>query len=77
MPVFTKNALEVDIYLHLCAVKEHTSCHGPFIRFSRSRASPVAGRCIITAELASFWPSGALGNSFEGQDETDEERKRY
>ena len=32
--VFTRNALEVDIYQHLCAVKKHTSCCCPFIRFS-------------------------------------------
>lgn len=44
--------------------------------FRRAGASPVAGRCIRTVELASLWPSGTHRNRSERQDETDGERER-
>lgn len=68
--VFTQNTLEVAIYQHLCAVKKHTSCCCPFIRFSEESGPHLWPGCIILGELASFWPSGTRRNRFERQDET-------
>lgn len=67
-----------DRYLSapVCCQEAHKLLLPVHYVFRRAGASPVAGRCIRTLELASLWPSGTHRNRSERQDETDGERER-